>query len=117
MATETHTPGDLIIGDYPIATRTETIAAGQTLDRGAVLALNGSDELILSVGSANDGTEIPHAILAVDVDTTGGALDAPTYHSGRFDDSKLTFGAGHTAETVEAGFAKSGRPIFLKTLK
>ena len=76
----------------------------------------GSGKVVKSVAAAVDGSAVPVGILAADADATSADVDAPYYISGEWAGSKLTFGAGHTADTVEASFRKTGTPIFIKTL-
>jgi hypothetical protein len=76
----------------------------------------GSKKLVKSLAAAVDGSEKPFAVLAADVDATDADRAAPYYVSGEFATSKMTFGAGHTADTVEDAFRDNNTPIFLKVL-
>lgn len=116
MRTETYTPGDLLVDDYPVAVRTVTIAGGQgVLRRGSVLG-EASGKFLLSASAATDGSEVPALVLAVDVDTTAGDTQKGAYASGGFDAGKLVFGAGHTIATVEGAFRKASAPLYLHNL-
>ena len=61
----------------------------------------GSLHYKLSVVAALDGSQVAHRILAKAVDASGGAKNAPVYCTGEFAKNKLSFGAGHTADTVK----------------
>nr|WP_278375026.1 head decoration protein [Brucella anthropi] len=115
MRSEDYTPGDLLVGDYPVAVRTVTIGAGQSLKRGAVLG-NAGGTFKLSTSAAADGSEVPSAVLAIDVDTTSGPLEKRVYTSAGFDGSKLILGEGHTLETVETAFRDASAPLYIHTL-
>lgn len=116
MRTETYTPGDLLVGDYPVAVRAVTIAGGQgVLTRGTVLG-EASGKYLLSVSAATDGSQVPALVLAVDVDTTAGDTKKSAYASGGFDAAKLIFGEGHTIATVEGAFRKASAPLYLHNL-
>lgn len=115
MQTQNYTPGDLLVGDYPVAVRTVTIGAGQVLKRGAVLG-DAAGTFILSATAAADGSQVPCAVLAVDVDTTAGPAQKRIYASAGFDSAKLILGAGHTVDTVEAAFRKESAPLYVHKL-
>ncbi len=116
MRTETYTPGDLLVGDYPVAVRAVTIAGGQgILKRGTVLG-EAAGKFLLSASAATDGSEVPCAVLAVDVDTAGGDVLKDVYASGEFDAAKLIFGAGHNAASAESAWRKSAAPMFVRQL-
>jgi len=111
--TFTYSPDDLIVGDMPVFSEPETIAAGQNLARGSVLGrVTASKKLILSLLAASDGSQTPVAILVAATDASGGDVSAPVYKAGHFDETKLVYGAGHTAETVKLAFG--GKGIFLR---
>jgi hypothetical protein len=112
-------PTALRAGDFPMISRPVTILTGQNLKRGAVLGVvTASGKYVLSASAAGDGSQTPKAILAADVDTTTVAGDqvAPAYFTGEFGDLMMTFGTGHTQATVDAAFAASGQPIFIRKL-
>lgn len=108
-----YTPDNLFAGDFPVATDTVTIASGQNLKRGAVLGMvTATGKYVLSVATAEDGSEEPVVILAEDIDATGGDVTAPVYLTGQFNARALTLGEGHTTDSVKAAL----RPlsIFIK---
>ena len=93
-------PDNLIAGDFPMVTRSITLAAGQTLTRGAVLGrISVNGQYVLSQAKASDGSETPSVVLAHNIDTTNGESEATCYLSGQFNSDALTFGAGHTPES------------------
>jgi hypothetical protein len=54
----------------------------------------------LAVAAATDGSHTPRAILAEDRDATAADKECLIYERGDFDEGALTYGAGHTADTV-----------------
>jgi len=107
------TPDNLIAGDFPVVTDTITIAAGQVLQRGAVLGkITASGKYVLSDAGATDGSQTPVAILAEDVDASSGDKEATVYLTGEFNVRRITFGNGHTAATVKDALRQVG--IFIK---
>lgn len=115
MKTQDYNPGDLLVGDYPVAVRTVTIAQGQVLKRGAVIGDTGS-AFVLSEAASTDGSETPAGVMAIDVDATAAAVQTRMYASGGFDASKLILGDGHTVDTVEAAWRKLQAPLFTHKL-
>lgn len=94
-------PDNLIAGDFPIVTRSITVAVGQALTRGAVLGrISVNGQYILSQLKASDGSESPSVVLAQNIDTTNGESEAICYLSGQFNSDALTFGAGLTPEST-----------------
>jgi hypothetical protein len=101
---------DLFAGEHPTPVSTEvTIAAGQVLKRKAVLGrIAANEEFKLAAAAASDGSESPRAVLAQDVDTTGGAKKVLVYLQGCFNRNVLIFGAGHDADSVFWALADVG---------
>ena len=79
------------------------IAGGQVLAMGSVLgAVTATGKLILSLAAAVDGSQVPIAILVEDLDTTqnGNAdVNHSVYVEGKFNETALVYGTGHTANT------------------
>lgn len=110
-------PTALRAGDFPMISRPVTILSGQNLKRGAVLgAQTTGGKFLLSAAAAGDGSQAPKAVLAHDVDASAGDTVAPAYFTGEFGDLMMTFGTGHTQATVDAAFAATGQPIFIRKL-
>jgi hypothetical protein len=115
MNVQDYNPGDLLIGDYPVAVRTVKIAQGQVLKRGTVVGFNGT-AFVISASASADGSEVPAGVLAVDVDATASVIETRIYASGEFDATKLILGDGHTIATVEAAWLKAQAPLFIHKL-
>ena len=116
MTTETHDPGGLIVGDYPIMVRHVTLVSGQNLPRGAVLGkVTVGGKYTLSLAASGDGSETPKSVLAEAADASGGDMTVPVYVSGEMADDQLTYGTGHTATTVNAAFEAADAPMAVRT--
>lgn len=72
----------------------------------------GSGNYQLSASAATDGSQIPRAILAEDVDASAADKPGAIYVAGQFNEHKLNFGAGHSADSVRDDLATSN--IYLK---
>ena len=113
-------PTALRAGDFPMISRPVTIIAGANttgtpLPRGTVLGVvTASGKYTKSVAGASDGSQTPKAILGEDTDAGAADTVAPAYFTGEFADLIMTFGTGHTQATVDAAFAASGQPIFIR---
>jgi hypothetical protein len=62
----------------------------------------------LSVAAATDGSHIPRGILAEDRDATAADKECLVYERGDFNQDALTYGAGHTADSVRQGLREQG---------
>lgn len=97
-------PDNLHAGDFPIRTRKVTLVSGQNLVRGTLLGqITTGGKYTKSASASADGSQTPKAILAEDVDASGGDKDAIVYISGDFNSNAMTFGTGHTAASVLDG--------------
>lgn len=112
----TYDPNGLIVGDFPVQTAGAVIGAGANLTAGAVLGRLANGSYIRSVAAANDGSEVPVAILLTDAAAASATADAIILLTGEVDAAKLNFGAGHTAATVETAFRAAGRSLFLRAV-
>jgi hypothetical protein len=112
FATEgTFSPDKLIVGGR-LRARKVTIAAGAALVRGSVLGkITEGGKYVLSAAAAADGSQTPSAILVADAAAATADVEALIYETGDFNAKALTFGAGHTADTVRD--ALHDRGIFL----
>lgn len=100
----THTPDELIAGDYPVVTDIITVLSGENLARGTVLgriSASGKHVIVNSAGT-DDGRRAPVAILAEACDASGGDKQALVYLSGAFNEGKCVFGGTDTAATHRA---------------
>lgn len=109
-----YNPDQLIAGNLKLVTDTATIGTGK-LTRGTVLGqITASGNYIVSVRTANDGSQVPLAILADDVDASGGAVQGPIYLQGEFNQTAITFDASWTLAQLKTAM----RPyeLYLKTV-
>ncbi len=103
-STTSFIPDNLVLDEGDILTRQITLLSGQNLQRGAILGkITASGKYTLSASAAGNGSEIPDAILVQNVDASGGDVVTLAYFSGRFNESKVTLGTGHTANSVREG--------------
>lgn len=105
FSTQSLTIKEIRASDHPVITKPITLAAGQSLPEGAVLGLitaDGADKgkCVLSVAAATDGSQKAYAVLTYAVDATSAAKKATAYMAGDFVGKNLTYGAGHSAESV-----------------
>lgn len=97
--------------NFTIADGAVDFAAG---DAFTVTVTEGTEKFKLSAAAAVDGSQVAAAILAEDVDPSGGDKLAPIYLTGEFNQAALSFGAGHTAATVKADL--EARNIYLRSV-
>ena len=107
-------PANLIAGEFPRISRVVTIAQGEKLLTGAVLGeITVNNKYKLCTSNASDGSEIPEAILAEDVDSTLEDKQAAVYFSGEFNQLALQLGKGVTVESIKNTLRD--KTIFLTT--
>ncbi|WP_297576209.1 head decoration protein [uncultured Deefgea sp.] len=96
------TPDNLMAGSEDnVFVVKRTIASGQNLKRGAVIGkITASGKFILSASAADDGSQVPDAVLMQDVDATGGDKEGLIYLRADLNASALTLGAGHTVTSI-----------------
>lgn len=112
--TETYDPAGLLAGGFPAVVEKVTIADSAALEAGAVLGrITSGGKYLLSASAAEDGSEAPKAILAEAADASDGDVEALAYVAGAFEADKLSFGAGHTADTVATALRAAQAPLFL----
>lgn len=93
--------------------RSITLLSGQNLIRGAVLGvITSGGKYTLSAAAASNGSQTPKAILAEDVDASGGDKTTLAYIAGEFNENEITLGVGHTVASIREGLRDNG--IFLK---
>lgn len=122
-------PTALFAGDFPHISRPVTIAQGNNAApasayapatptlRGTILGMVTSTGFYVTHSpSATDGSQKPLCVLGADTDASAANTVAPAYWTGEFADYCCTFGAGATQATVDAAFAASGQPIFIRTV-
>jgi hypothetical protein len=115
VAAHLFVPDQLFAGHFQPVSQPVTISAGQgLLKRGTVMGrITASGNYIVSLSAASDGSQVPVAILADDVDATA-ATSAGVYMTGEFNSLALTLGAGWTVATVTNALRAFG--IFVKTV-
>ncbi|MGE0698092.1 MAG: head decoration protein [Hyphomicrobiaceae bacterium] len=93
------------------------VKEGQTLKAGSVMGFDDNGEAVLSLAAANDGSEVPSAILVEDLDTSAesDAIKFSLCVEGAFNETALVYGTGHTADTVR--IALRDRGIYLNAPK
>lgn len=112
IAAEVFVPDQLIAGNAKIVTDSITLGAG-ILQRGAVLGVvTATGNYVLSVKTANDGSQNPAAILVDSADASGGPVQAGGYLAGEFNANALIFDATWTAAALKTALRPLG--IFVK---
>lgn len=100
FSSESYTPDRLLYNTDGLRTGEDTVLTGQgTLARGTVLAVDtGNSNKLVAVDSdsATPSVQVAVAILAQEIDTSSGDVDAPLYYAGEFNEDELTFGADDT---------------------
>lgn len=106
-------PDQLISGPLQTVTDTGTIAQGRILKRGTILGkVTDSGEYVLSKKGATDGSEIPCAVLADDVNTTDSSVSGGVYLMGEFNQSRIIHDESWTAAELKDALRKFA--IFLR---
>lgn len=101
VSAATYIPDQLIAGGKNLVTDSVTIGAG-LLQRGAVLGqITTSGNYILSVKTANDGSQIPSAVLADYADASGGAVTAPVYLAAEVNANALVYDGSWTVAALK----------------
>lgn len=105
----TTTPVELFATDFPAIATKVTATPGGTLAAGTVLGrITSGGKYIQSLEAAEDGSEVPRAILAHDITAESGDVEAVIYITGHFRSAGLTFGTGHTAASTTDGLRTLG---------
>lgn len=68
-----------------------------------VTAAAASGKYVLSLAAATDGSQVPIAILAEDVNATSADAEGMALISGDFNEDAIVFGTGHTAASTREG--------------
>lgn len=107
-----YAPDALLAGNaHLLVGRTITLKEGQNLKRGAVIGKDGGSKYLLSLSTADDGSQTPDLILAEDCDATAGDKPALAYERGDFNANALTIGAAHTVASIREGLRAKGITI------
>lgn len=111
-------PSSLFAGASDAIARTVTFKSGHgVLARGTVVGrITASDKYVPCVATADDGSQVPSAIVAADVDTTSADVAGPGYFHGEFAAEKLVIDASFTAATLEAALRANNIAIEVRSL-
>ena len=127
MSSLQYTPYDptaLIAGDFPVRSRTITIAsganaAGVPLPRGTLLGrVTASDKYIPCVKTASDGSQVPAAIVAPVEGVDAGSADAvaPAYVCGEFAFEEMVVDVSWSLTTLQAAVRQAASVIFIRSV-
>ncbi len=104
--------GDVAVGGtfaddikFVIADGSTDFIVGDAFD---ITVAAGSGKYKLSLAAAADGSQVPDAILVHDTDATSADKDTVAYKTGWFNERRVTFGTGHTADSVREGLRVKG---------
>lgn len=112
---DTFVPDQLLSGPLQAVSDTVTILAGAaaTYKRGTVLGVvTASGKYTLSVETATDGSQVPQAILADDVNATATDVLAGVYLMAEINQNRITFDSSWTLATLKPALRPFG--IFLR---
>ena len=102
----------MLAGDFPRVARLVNVTAGN-YTRGTVLGkITESGKYKLSVSSVSDGSQIPVAILAENVNAESEDKRAVVYFTGEFNSDALTFDSSFTEDIVTEKLRE--KSIFIK---
>lgn len=111
-------PDGFVLGDYVVGAAAFdddikfTIADGATDfvvgDRFDITVAAGSNKMKLSAAAAEDGSQVPVAVLLEDVFAAGADKNCPVMVEGYVNEQALVFGAGHTADTCRVPLRNVG---------
>lgn len=118
----TYDPTALFAGAFPIRHRPVTIAsganvAGTPLKRGTLLGrVAATDKYVVSVRTANDGSEKPVAVLAHSVDAGSADAVAPAYFEGEFAAEMMTIDASWSVVQVQAALRQATSDLYVRAV-
>ena len=120
------TADNLIAGDFPRVSRIVTVTAQGLRPRnmpgsmvtgalpvGMLLGQGVDGRYRQSYFIANDGSQLPSAVLAQSIDVSSGDVQAMVYLSGEFNTALLSWGQGHNLASVTE--ALRHHSIFIRT--
>lgn len=106
-------PNGIVVGGFDHHAEPETLLTGANYAAGTVLGkITASGKYTTSLTASSDGSETPVAVLLEDVDASSGDAPGVVLKQGGVDETKLTFGTGHTAASTRDALAARG--LFLK---
>ena len=91
----------ILAGDFPKVTEAVTLKAGAKYLLGSVLGKDASGVCALVDSSKSNGTQVPYAVLAEDVDATAANAVGASWLTGEFERDRLIFGGTDTWQTHE----------------
>lgn len=77
-------------------------------DKFSITVAAGSGKYVKSLAAAADGSQVPDCILAHDCDASSGDKETVAYKGGWFNETRVTYGTGHTADSVREGLRVKG---------
>lgn len=110
-------PDGFVLGDVAVGATFDddikfVIADGATDfvvgDTFSITVAAGSGKYVQSLAAAANGSQVPDAILVHDTDATSADAEAVAYKGGWFNESRVTYGTGHTADSVREGLRVKG---------
>ncbi|MCJ2143730.1 head decoration protein [Methylobacterium sp. E-066] len=102
--------------DRQITVASGANASGAVLKRGTMLGrVTATDKYVLSVKTANDGSQVPAMVLAFEIDASASDVVCSGYDDGEFVAEKMTFDASWTAATLEAALRAAGSKIYVRS--
>jgi len=108
---EVFNPDSLIAGNLQPVTKSGIISGG-AYTRGTILGTADGIKYIICKKDATDGTQKPAAILADNIDASGGDIQGGLYLMGEYSINAVTFDATWTADEVT--FACEAANIYLR---
>ena len=109
-----YAPDLLIAGETHLASRSYTLALGQSVARGTVLGqVTTTGKLIVCLPGATDGSQVP---IGISIDAYDATLfdvaGCGIYEKGEFNQNAVILGAGWTAASIHSALRDAG--IYLK---
>lgn len=97
---------------FLVAAGGTAFAAGDGFD----ITIAVPDKYVISKASAIDGSQIPSAIVAYDIDTTLSDVTGPCYFEGEFALELCVFDLSWTADSIRAAMRQNNIPLFLRSV-
>ncbi|WP_426315512.1 head decoration protein [Methylobacterium fujisawaense] len=115
-------PTALFAGAFPVRHRPVTVAsgsnaAGAPLKRGTLLGrVAATDKYVPCVATVNDGSQVPAAVLAADLDASVADAVGPAYFEGEFAGEIMTIDASWTIQTLQASLRQNKADLYVRTV-
>lgn len=74
------------------------------------------DSYVISKKTATDGSQVPVAVLAYDVDTSNGDIQVPAYFEGEFAAEIAHFDTSWTIQTLQTATRQNNIPLFFRSV-